>query len=368
MCRPNNVIRLLRYFFVLLFFIYSFPDLANADSESSFKVTLLSDDTSGYLVITNSALFFRDKKMNEMELVQLQDIIGYNVIDNTNFIVFAEDGRQFAFKVNRRDNVFDEIEKARARYYSSAMMPKPEMKVSGQVLLVDGYANIMGKIAPIDKTKPDLIITESTEIIESVVYMISEEEIVFSEYPLEEKEPQLSLPIASVRKVSLHNGEVLDFSENADTLNTELAANNDILRTKGVWILNRDNQKLTYETIKRYFTEEEISQYRHYHRKGEAGKTIMWIGGGILIFDGVLYSLNVVDKMIDDNKSGPIIAYGISIAIGVGLAVVGGLISSRARKDLASYVAEWNAQQKISITTGVSFGKTSNGYGIAFNF
>ena len=350
--------------------------LVNNDCQDikDYKVTYVTNkDKGGVLIVSDTSLFFRENKNRETELLLLKDIVGYRKEEETKVTVFTKDGRHFSFKTNRRNNIIEPIELARKEVFKSLNAPFPKLVESSDksLLLVEGYADIMGSIVPMSDTTPDIIITSDMRIIEAVINRISGEEIIFYEYPLNKESSIMRISISSVNKVSMHDGKEYEYSNEANIGNREII-DGDILKTKGLWIINRDNQKLTYDSVSRFFDESNVDKYRHIRHKGNAGKTICIVGLGVLAFDYVLYELNLVNDMIDSstmyNDSAPIIVYGASIVVGAALAVVGVLIHSGAEKDLASFIAEWNAQQKISVTKKISFGKTYSGYGIALNF
>lgn len=326
----------------------------------------------GDLHISDSSVFFipKNKKGSEQH-ISITDIIGYEQISNDSFSILTRNGLSNLFKVKKPDNIISLIEINRQKQLENIGIPALSLNAIDNIQIAEGYAIVEGTIVSKTTNSPDIIITTGMNIIESIIYMIDNNEVIFKEYPLEKDSPMISLPIKSLTKINLNNGREYNYAQD-NSGNDIKEINSNTLKTKGLWVLNPDNQKLTFETASRYLNENEIHQYRYYKRKGQRGNTIMWVGSGIVVFDLILYELKVVDDLIEGavayDDPGPLIGYGISLAAGCTLAIIGSIIHSRAEKDLASFIAEWNAQQKISVTDKVSIGKTNNGYGLAFNF
>lgn len=326
----------------------------------------------GDLHISDSSVFFipKNKKGSEQH-ISITDIIGYEQISNDSFSILTRNGLSNLFKVKKPDNIISLIEINRQKQLENIGIPALSLNAIDNIQIAEGYAIVEGTIVSKTTNSPDIIITTGMNIIESIIYMIDNNEVIFKEYPLEKDSPMISLPIKSLTKINLNNGREYNYAQD-NSGNDIKEINSNTLKTKGLWVLNPDNQKLTFETASRYLNENEIHQYKYYKRKGRRGNTIMWVGSGIVVFDLILYELKVVDDLIEGavayDDPGPLIGYGISLAAGCTLAIIGSIIHSRAEKDLASFIAEWNAQQKISVTDKVSIGKTNNGYGLAFNF
>lgn len=344
------------------------------EKRSSFTVDFFAGTSKkGELYTTGSAVRFNSKKTKDIEIAKLTDVIGYKIEGDYTFHVLlrGKDAKRTfnVRKIQTQQEVIDAIEDSRQYYYVSKGLIAPRLNDLGDYQLIDPYVLVDGNVKENELQGPDVIITADMDIIDAVVYRIADGEVLFKEYPLDSGSEMFSLPVSSVRRVRRYDGREYAFTV---TNSTSESSAQGPLKTKGLWILNSDNQKLTYETSARYLDERSIDQYRHIRHRGNTGNTFKWIGLGILAVDGVMYELKIVDHMwdraFDYDDPAPLYGYLLSIVTGGTIALVGSLISHRAEKSLDSLVSEWNASQQISLSNGLSFGVTDNGFGLKYNF